>query len=92
VTVPDPLAADARVDVDPDSRTLIVRPATDADGYAKLLWRQGHQAIVEAEESYSMRGPSALGLVARGGARLPAAGRVRIGVCGSSSTTQRIGS
>ena len=54
MTVPRPLAADGRVDHDPDTRTLIVRPARDANGYAQLLWREGHQALVQAEESYSI--------------------------------------
>jgi hypothetical protein len=36
-----------------------VRPAAGADGYAKLLWREGHAALVEAEGTYSMRGPGA---------------------------------
>jgi hypothetical protein len=56
VTLPRPLAADGRVDHDPDTRTLIVRPAADADGYAKLLWREGHAEMVKAEQRYG--GPS----------------------------------
>jgi hypothetical protein len=45
--VPRPLAADGRVDMIP----LIVRPAPDADVYARLLWREGHRAI--AKDSYN---------------------------------------
>jgi hypothetical protein len=59
VTVPVPFAADGRVDHDPDTRTLIVRPAANAPSYAWVLWREGHSAIVEAEETYSFAGVSA---------------------------------
>jgi hypothetical protein len=51
VTVPpDPLAADAIVANDPLERTLRVKPA-ETTGYAALLWRQGHRALVNAEQS-----------------------------------------
>jgi hypothetical protein len=53
VTLPRPLAADGRVDHDPDTNTLIVRPARDAASYAWVLWREGHQAIVNTEEADS---------------------------------------
>ena len=56
MTLPRPLATDGRVDHDPDTQTLIVRPAANADGYAKLLWREGHAEMVKAEERYG--GPS----------------------------------
>ena len=56
MTLPRPLATGGRVDHDPDTRTLIVRPAADADGYAKLLWREGHAEMVKAEQRYG--GPS----------------------------------
>jgi len=42
--------------IDPDTRTVIVRPAADADGYAKLLWRQGHAALVKAEQTRGRSG------------------------------------
>jgi hypothetical protein len=49
VSLPDPLALDGVFAVDPDTRTVIVRPAPDAPGYAKSLWWQGHAALREAE-------------------------------------------
>jgi hypothetical protein len=52
VTVPDPLAAPGRVVNDPGERTLIVRPAET--GYAALLWREGHRALVDAGEPDSL--------------------------------------
>jgi hypothetical protein len=52
VTVPDPLAASGRVVNDPGERTLIVRPAES--GYAALLWRAGHRALVDAGEPDSL--------------------------------------
>jgi hypothetical protein len=51
VTLPRPLAADGVLSLDPDTRTVIVKPAADADGYAKLLWRTGHAAMVKAEQT-----------------------------------------
>jgi hypothetical protein len=51
VTLPDPLAADGVINIDPDSRTVIVKPAPDASGYAKSLWWEGHQALTEAERT-----------------------------------------
>lgn len=82
MTLPRPLAADGRVDHDPDTRTLIVRPAPDADGYAKLLWREGHAAMVKAEQRHG--GPS---VWADGGGKhqSPAVIPVRPEPCDSSS-------
>ena len=51
MTLPRPLAADGVLSIDPDTRTLIVKPAPDADGYAKSLWRTGHAALVKAEQT-----------------------------------------
>ena len=51
MTLPRPLAADGVLSIDPDSKTLIVKPAPDADGYAKLLWRTGHAAMVKADQT-----------------------------------------
>ena len=45
--LPQPLAADGQVSVDPVSRPLLVKPAQS--GHASLLWRQGHAAMVQAE-------------------------------------------
>lgn len=47
--LPDPLAAVGAVAVDLDARTLTVMPAET--GYAAMLWRQGYQAMTEAERS-----------------------------------------
>ena len=49
--LPQPLAATATVVNDVPSRTLVVGLSQDAEGYAKLLWRQGHQALVKAQEA-----------------------------------------
>jgi hypothetical protein len=51
VTLPDPLACNGAFNVDPDTRTVIVKPAADASSYAKLLWREGHAKLREAEEA-----------------------------------------
>ena len=44
-----PLAADGAVTVDAGSRTLVVRPARDARGLAKVLWAEGRRAQVESQ-------------------------------------------
>jgi hypothetical protein len=49
--VPQPLAADGVVTNDVAARTLVVRLSERAEGYGRLLWREGHQALVKAEES-----------------------------------------
>jgi hypothetical protein len=51
MSLPDPLAADGVINIDPDTRTVIVKPAADASGYAKLLWRAGHAKLREAEQA-----------------------------------------
>jgi hypothetical protein len=57
VTVPQPLAADATVVSHPDEPTLIVKPAP-GNGYASLLWREGHQALMQDEEAGRYDAPS----------------------------------
>jgi hypothetical protein len=47
--VPQPLAVDGAVFNDVAVRTLIVRLSERAGGYARLLWREGHGALLEAE-------------------------------------------
>ena len=49
--LPSHSAAVAVVTNDMPSRTLVVKLAETAEGYARLLWRQGHQALVKAEQS-----------------------------------------
>lgn len=51
MTLPEPLAADATINVDPDTRTLIIKPAPDAPSRAKLLWREGHAKLMEADRT-----------------------------------------
>jgi hypothetical protein len=51
VPVPQPLAADGMVFIDPATRTLTVRPSDTASGYTRLLWKQGWQALRQAQES-----------------------------------------
>ena len=46
-----PLAARGEVAVDPVERTLMVKPAKGA-GWAGLLWRRGHQQMVEQAGSF----------------------------------------
>jgi hypothetical protein len=48
-TLPRPMAADATVAVDAASRELVVKPAPEAPGYARLLWRRGHRALLDDE-------------------------------------------
>jgi hypothetical protein len=48
--LPDPLAADAVVMIDSDTRTLAVRPA-QGRGYPGFLWRQALQQLRAAELS-----------------------------------------
>jgi hypothetical protein len=45
--IPRPLAADATVTIDAHARTLVVKPAKDARGHAKLVSSEGHHAPVE---------------------------------------------
>jgi hypothetical protein len=49
--LPQPLAVDAVVSVDADSRTLAVRLPDAAGGHAQSLWRQAHLALLTAERS-----------------------------------------
>jgi hypothetical protein len=46
--LPRPLAADGAVTIDARERELVVRPAGDARGYAKVLWAEGVRAQAEA--------------------------------------------
>jgi hypothetical protein len=49
--LPQPLAADGVVFNDAAARTLYVRLSDYANGYTRLLWQQGWQALRQAEES-----------------------------------------
>ena len=51
VALPSPLAAIGVVENDAGSRTLTVRLSERAEGYARLLWRQSHQALVRGREA-----------------------------------------
>ena len=48
--LPQPLAVTAPVTVDFANMTLIVRRPDAAGGSEKLLWREAHAALVQAEE------------------------------------------
>jgi hypothetical protein len=48
---PAAMAADGHVTFDPVSRSVFVKPAKHA-GYAGLLWRRGHQAMMEDAGRY----------------------------------------
>jgi hypothetical protein len=57
--LPEPLAVDAAVDVDFDSRVLAVRLPDAAGGHTQSLWRQAHLALLAAERSgFRSRVPS----------------------------------
>jgi hypothetical protein len=49
--VPSPVATDGVVFVDVATRTLVVRLPDAADGYTRRMWREGHAALVKAEQS-----------------------------------------
>ena len=49
--LPQPLAVTAPVTVDFANMALVVRRPDAAGGSEKLLWREAHQALVQAEES-----------------------------------------
>jgi hypothetical protein len=49
--LPRPLAADGVDTIDAAERTLVVKPAQDARGYAKVLWSEGHRAQVQGLQS-----------------------------------------
>jgi len=51
VSVTAPLAIHAPVTNDVDARTLVVRRPENIGGYAKLMWRESHEALVRAEEA-----------------------------------------
>jgi hypothetical protein len=53
-----PMAAPGVVTVDVRERALIVRPAADADGLAKVLWAVGVRAQVKAASSYASDVPT----------------------------------
>jgi len=63
--LPQPLAATAVVTNDVPSRTPVVRLSEAAEGYARLLWRQGHQALVKAEHGIRPGAPTVWALDAR---------------------------
>ena len=50
-TLPSPLSCVGVVTVDSAERTLIVQMPDTAEGYARLLWRQGHQALLQSERT-----------------------------------------
>jgi hypothetical protein len=53
-----PLAADGAVTIDAGERTLVVRPARDARGYAKVLWSEGVRAQAESAASIYGEAPT----------------------------------
>jgi hypothetical protein len=48
--LPKPLAISGAVSNESESRTLVVRRPKETTGYAAFLWRQAHEALVNAEE------------------------------------------
>jgi hypothetical protein len=67
---PRPLVAVGVVSNDVVARTLVVRLSETAEGYARLLWRQGHQALVRAEEAGYRTGTPTVWASAPGGWRV----------------------
>jgi hypothetical protein len=59
VTVPEPLAAAATVVCHPDEPTLIVK--APGNGYAALLWREGHQALMQRRGGRPLLGTGCVG-------------------------------
>lgn len=49
--IPQPVAADGVVFHDAATRTLHVRLSDQANGYTRLLWKQGWQALRQAEQA-----------------------------------------
>jgi hypothetical protein len=72
-----PLAAPGAVTIDARTRELVVRPAPDARGYAKVLWSEGVRAQAEAVSEY-VTGPPTVWASGGGGTKiaygLPAGG------------------
>jgi hypothetical protein len=68
--LPRPLAVDGAVANDAAARTLVVRLSENAGGYARLLWRQGYEALVKSEESGWRTGPPAVWAGAPGSDRI----------------------
>jgi hypothetical protein len=54
--LPQPLSVTGRVTYDPVTRSLLAKPAEA--GLGSLIWRQGHQALMEDDGSIS--GPPAV--------------------------------
>jgi hypothetical protein len=52
------LATDGAVTNDPRERALVVRPARNARGYAKVLWAEGVRAQAEAASGYPGGAPT----------------------------------
>jgi hypothetical protein len=59
---------------------LVVRLSENAEGYARLLWRQGYLALVKAEESGRRTGPPTVWTGA------PGSDRVAFAVSGDRQT------
>src|SRR5215204_4898467 len=78
--LPDPLAAVAVVTNEVPSRTLVVKLADTAEGYARLLWRQGHAQLVQAQEAGRSAGVPTVW------ASTPGAYRVAFAVPGDAGT------
>ena len=55
MSLPRPLAADATVVNDMMTRELVVRVARNASGTARLAWREGVQALAQAEAAPDLR-------------------------------------
>jgi hypothetical protein len=71
---------------DPAARTLVVRLSENAGGHARLLWRQGHQALLSAEESGWRTGARTVWAGAPGSGRIAFAVPVTAERCGSTSS------
>jgi len=79
--LPQPLAADAVVTIDPATRTIAVKPAPSARPYAKVLWDEGRQAQIQARGSRHFGPPT---VWARGAGK----DKVAQGIPGDNGTLQ----
>lgn len=62
--LPQPLSVTGRVTFDPVSRSLFAKPAEP--GLGSLIWRQGHEALMQADGSLSDPSPVFARVAGRG--------------------------
>ena len=83
--IPRPLAADGAVTIDANARTLVVRPAKDARGLAKVLWSEGVRAQPESAAARYVGDAPTVWASGGGQARSPTVCAAMTAQCGSGS-------